>query len=179
MSSARSSTLAVKRCCGCSQLGFRDVIGSDGTWKPQISTSSPGSLGGTEPDLVVAERRADRPRPPTMTDRLRRDRSEEGRDGRRDPGTRSQGPHPRDGRQRHRLRHHVRRVFLRTGFADQDSMEHMVEVARAVHPERPGALDDPSWRIGKNRCHPRDPDCPNCVLQVPCARLIDRTLGLA
>jgi uncharacterized HhH-GPD family protein len=44
---------------------------------------------------------------------------------------------------------HVRRVFLRTGFADEDSMEHMVDVARTVHPERPGALDDPAWRVGR------------------------------
>lgn len=73
---------------------------------------------------------------------------------------------------------HVRRVFLRTGFADEDSMEHMVEVARAVHPQRPGALDDPAWRVGKRWCHPRDPDCPNCVLVESCARLIDRTIGL-
>jgi uncharacterized HhH-GPD family protein len=74
---------------------------------------------------------------------------------------------------------HVRRVFLRTGFADEDSMEHMVDVARTVHSERPGALDEPAWRVGKNWCHPRDPDCPNCVLREPCARLIDRTLRLA
>jgi uncharacterized HhH-GPD family protein len=73
---------------------------------------------------------------------------------------------------------HVRRVFLRTGFADEDSMAHMVEVARAVHPDRPGALDDPAWRVGKSWCHPRDPDCPNCVLLEPCARLIERTIGL-
>ena len=32
---------------------------------------------------------------------------------------------------------HVRRVFIRTGLADQDSMEHMVEIARQVHPDRP------------------------------------------
>jgi uncharacterized HhH-GPD family protein len=74
---------------------------------------------------------------------------------------------------------HVRRVFLRTGFADEDSMEHMVEMARLVHPERPGALDDPAWRVGMNWCHPRDPDCPNCAVVEQCARLIDRTIGLA
>jgi uncharacterized HhH-GPD family protein len=73
---------------------------------------------------------------------------------------------------------HVRRVFLRTGLADQDSMEHMVEIARQVHPDRPGALDDPAWRIGKIWCHPREPDCPACVLATVCARLIDRTIGL-
>jgi uncharacterized HhH-GPD family protein len=73
---------------------------------------------------------------------------------------------------------HVRRVFIRTGLADQDSIEHMVEIARQVHPDRPGALDDPAWRIGKIWCHPREPDCPACVLATVCARLIDRTIGL-
>lgn len=43
---------------------------------------------------------------------------------------------------------HVRRVFLRTGLAELDDIDHMVEVARLLHPERLGALDDPSWRIG-------------------------------
>ena len=73
---------------------------------------------------------------------------------------------------------HVRRVFLRTGFADEDSMDHMVEVARSMHPDRPGALDDPAWRVGKIWCHPQDPDCPNCALCDPCAQLITRTVGL-
>jgi uncharacterized HhH-GPD family protein len=73
---------------------------------------------------------------------------------------------------------HVRRVFLRTGFADEDSVEHMVEVARQVYPQRPGALDDPAWRVGKTWCHPRAPDCSSCVLMASCARLIDRTVGL-
>jgi uncharacterized HhH-GPD family protein len=73
---------------------------------------------------------------------------------------------------------HVRRVFLRTGFADMDTMEHMVEVARTVNPDRPGALDEPAWRVGKNWCHPRNPDCPSCAIREQCARLIDRTIGL-
>jgi len=73
---------------------------------------------------------------------------------------------------------HVRRVFLRTGFADEDSMEHMVEMARQIHPERPGALDGPAWRVGKNWCHPQVPNCPECVLRHACPRLLDRTRGL-
>jgi endonuclease III len=73
---------------------------------------------------------------------------------------------------------HVRRVFLRTGFADEDSMEHMVAMARRLHPERPGKLDEPAWRVGMNWCHPQAPDCPACVLGGVCAKLIDRTVGL-
>ena len=38
---------------------------------------------------------------------------------------------------------HLRRVFMRTGLADRDSVEHMVAVARTLNPDRPGALDLP------------------------------------
>jgi endonuclease III len=73
---------------------------------------------------------------------------------------------------------HVRRVFLRTGLAEYDSVEHMVAVARELFPERPGTLDEPAWFVGQNWCHPSEADCPHCVLRDPCARLIDRTIGL-
>ena len=39
---------------------------------------------------------------------------------------------------------HLRRVFLRTGLADHDEAGHMVAVARALYPNRPGALDLPA-----------------------------------
>lgn len=38
----------------------------------------------------------------------------------------------------------VRRVFLRAGFAARDDVDHMIAVARDLHPERPGALDVPT-----------------------------------
>jgi uncharacterized HhH-GPD family protein len=74
---------------------------------------------------------------------------------------------------------HVRRVFLRIGLADCASVEHMVAVARQLHPQRPGALDEPAWLVGQEWCHPAGPDCPHCALTESCARLIDRTVGLA
>jgi len=69
---------------------------------------------------------------------------------------------------------HVRRVFLRTGLAERDDEQHMIEVARALHPERPGALDDPVWRVGKLWCHASEPDCPDCPITEACPKLIDR-----
>lgn len=69
---------------------------------------------------------------------------------------------------------HVRRVFLRTGLAERDNSGHMVAVARKMHPERPGALDNPAWDIGRRWCHPREPDCPSCPLVRACPRLIER-----
>ncbi len=67
---------------------------------------------------------------------------------------------------------HLRRVFLRTGLAQRDEVGHMVDVAWALYPERPGALDLPAWDIGRRWCRPADPDCPACPLNVACARLI-------
>ena len=68
---------------------------------------------------------------------------------------------------------HLRRVFLRTGLAQRDEVGHMVDVARALYPERPGVLDLPAWDIGRRWCRPADPDCPACPLNIACARLIE------
>jgi uncharacterized HhH-GPD family protein len=68
----------------------------------------------------------------------------------------------------------VRRVFLRTGLAELDEVGHMVAVARALCPDRPGALDLPAWDIGRRWCRPAEPDCPACPLNAVCPRLIDK-----
>ena len=69
---------------------------------------------------------------------------------------------------------HVRRVFLRTGLAEYDDLDHMIDVARRAHPERPGAIDMPAWLIGRQWCHAGLPDCPACVLNDVCPKDIDR-----
>ncbi|HEX9353747.1 MAG TPA: hypothetical protein VF933_08020 [Streptosporangiaceae bacterium] len=69
---------------------------------------------------------------------------------------------------------HLRRVFLRTRLADRDDRDHMIAVARALHPERPGVLDFPAWRIGRNWCHPGLPDCAPCPLTHVCPKDIER-----
>lgn len=68
----------------------------------------------------------------------------------------------------------LRRVFLRSGLVDTDDPERMISIARALHPERPGALDFPAWDIGRRWCHPQQPACPTCPLNTACARLIER-----
>ena len=67
---------------------------------------------------------------------------------------------------------HIRRVFHRTGLAEVDDMDHMVEVARRIYPERPGALDGPAWVVGRTWCRPSFPRCPSCVLSEVCAKRI-------
>jgi uncharacterized HhH-GPD family protein len=69
---------------------------------------------------------------------------------------------------------HVRRVFLRTGLAQRDKVAEMVAIARVLHPERPGELDNPAWDIGRSWCHSKKPDCPGCPLVKVCPRFIER-----
>jgi len=69
---------------------------------------------------------------------------------------------------------HLQRVFLRTGLAEHDRVDHMVAVAPALYPDCAGALDMPAWDIGRRWCRPADPDCPACPLNTACPRLIER-----
>jgi len=69
---------------------------------------------------------------------------------------------------------HVRRVFLRTGLAERDDVGHMVALARALHPQRPGALDNPAWDIGRRWCRAGVPDCPTCPLVTACPRFVEK-----
>ena len=67
---------------------------------------------------------------------------------------------------------HIRRVFLRSGLAEMDDVNHMVLVARETWPERPGLLDLPSWVIGRTWCRPKNPDCMECAIVGECAQRI-------
>ena len=73
---------------------------------------------------------------------------------------------------------HVRRVMLRTGLAERDNVNHMVEQARIHHPDRPGALDLPMWEIGRTWCHKSDPQCGECVIVDACPRLVSAAKGV-
>jgi uncharacterized HhH-GPD family protein len=69
---------------------------------------------------------------------------------------------------------HIRRVFLRTRLAERDDRDHMIGVARQLHPARPGALDLPAWLIGRGWCHAGVPDCASCPLTEVCPKEIER-----
>jgi uncharacterized HhH-GPD family protein len=74
---------------------------------------------------------------------------------------------------------HIRRVFLRAGLADRDKPDVVIAAARRLNPERPGALDLPTWYIGRGWCHPRVPDCAACPLSKVCPKKIGRAAHLA
>lgn len=73
---------------------------------------------------------------------------------------------------------HIRRVFLRTGLAERDDINHMRDVARALYPNRPGALDGPAWLIGRQWRHPQMPDCTRCPLTSVCPRETNRAASV-
>lgn len=66
---------------------------------------------------------------------------------------------------------HVRQVFQRTGFIEDYSQNALLEAARSLYPEYPGALDLPSWLIGRKYCHPRKPECSSCPLVEDCPKI--------
>lgn len=73
---------------------------------------------------------------------------------------------------------HLRRTMLRTGLAERDEVGHMVEAARRHHPERPGALDNPLWEIGRRWCHARTPGCASCAISNACPKFVSRGDGV-
>jgi len=68
---------------------------------------------------------------------------------------------------------HVRQVFLRSGLAEIDNREHILGVAREENPQYPGALDKPTWYIGRDWCFNQAPNCDKCPLGTVCAKKIE------
>lgn len=65
---------------------------------------------------------------------------------------------------------HVRRVFLRSGLAEVDSIEAIETAASCACAEAPGTLDLAAWLVGRETCRPRVPLCDECRLAVVCPR---------
>jgi endonuclease III len=65
---------------------------------------------------------------------------------------------------------HVRRVFLRSGLAEEDTPEAIAAAAAAAYPDAPGLLDLPAWLIGRETCRPLSPACDVCRLGAVCPR---------
>lgn len=65
---------------------------------------------------------------------------------------------------------HVRRVFLRSGLADEDSLDAIEAAASEACPDAPGTLDLAAWLIGRQTCRPKAPLCEECRLAGTCAR---------
>lgn len=72
---------------------------------------------------------------------------------------------------------HVLRVFVRTGLVpsvgnDAQQIKQTIAKARQIHPEFPGIVDIPSWRIGREWCRPTNPNCTQCEIGDVCPKII-------
>ena len=68
---------------------------------------------------------------------------------------------------------HIIRVFQRLGFIFRPDETEALKAARRLNPEYPGALDPPTWLIGKKYCIPWSPKCHACPLSMVCPKNID------
>ncbi len=63
---------------------------------------------------------------------------------------------------------HIRRIFLRLGLVDKDTMENVLLSARRINPDFPGNLTTSFWTIGRKYCYATDPNCEECPLKECC-----------
>lgn len=66
---------------------------------------------------------------------------------------------------------HIVRVFHRLGFISEPKEAEALKAARRLNPEYPGALDPPTWIIGKKWCTPTQPKCHSCPLNTVCPKI--------
>jgi len=71
---------------------------------------------------------------------------------------------------------YVGRVFLRTGLVEVDKKQVVIEAARRLNSNWPGALDLPAWLIGREWCHEKSPKCHNCLIDSVCPRKLDKSM---
>lgn len=63
---------------------------------------------------------------------------------------------------------HIRRIFLRLGLVDDDTMEKVISSAKHINPSFPGKLTTSFWSIGRNYCYAANPRCSDCPLKKYC-----------
>jgi endonuclease III len=63
---------------------------------------------------------------------------------------------------------HVRRVWKRLGLVKKGEVREIHAVAAAMRPAYPGALDLPTWTIGRDWCNAARPDCEGLAAGKSC-----------
>ncbi len=68
----------------------------------------------------------------------------------------------------------VKRLFERTGFIPKNaSDDELMYCTRELNQEYPGIFDLPTWEIGRNWCHPKNPECDKCYLSKYCPKILN------
>lgn len=66
---------------------------------------------------------------------------------------------------------HTMRVLYRLGVSPAINEAEAIFAARKLSPAYPGAIDGPLWSIGRNWCHPTNPECASCPLDTCCEKV--------
>lgn len=66
---------------------------------------------------------------------------------------------------------HTMRVLYRLGVSPAINETEAIVAARKLSPAYPGLIDGPLWSIGRNWCHPTNPECTSCPLNTCCERV--------
>jgi endonuclease III len=66
---------------------------------------------------------------------------------------------------------HTMRVLYRLGVSAALSVEEATFAAQWLNPSFPGLIDGPLWSIGRNWCHPTNPECASCTLNTCCEKV--------
>ena len=72
---------------------------------------------------------------------------------------------------------HVIRVFFRLGFISKADSQTALNAARRLSPDYPGALDAPTWTIGRNWCSAYNPNCMDCPMGTSCPKILNEQSG--
>jgi endonuclease III len=64
----------------------------------------------------------------------------------------------------------TKRVLYRLGVAEEESPRAALEAARKINPDFPGEIDGALWMIGREFCHPTNPNCPECPVTCVCKK---------
>lgn len=67
---------------------------------------------------------------------------------------------------------HVRRICLRAGFCENDTLKDVTSAAKMIYSEFPGRLTTPFWAIGRDICRPTNPLCEQCPIEYYCEKKI-------
>jgi endonuclease-3 len=68
---------------------------------------------------------------------------------------------------------HTRRVLYRLGVALRREDNDAIKAAKFLNPSFPGEIDGALWLIGRQWCRESFPDCPNCIMQDVCPKILD------
>ena len=71
---------------------------------------------------------------------------------------------------------HIERVMLRMGLVRANAKKRcaantIIKKARELNSEFPGVFDFACWKIGKDFCHPTNPNCKKCPVTADCKKV--------